>query len=215
MRRVVSADGDATPSPGPIRRSFRRIRSVNGVGVNRALGPGSAFGPSVKRPTLIIAFGAVAVVAAACAGTSDGTASEPASAAEVETPALTREVYRSLVDSVGRATLEATRLMNQIALFATTDDSTRINAERDVRLVIEALQSGLETLIGAEPVPPATREAHADLKTALERYVEAASLLLPADDGGPETFEPERFRDLMLEGGKHFHGAGASLSEAR
>jgi hypothetical protein len=172
---------------------------------------------AVRRGALALALVGVSVALAACSGAPTAATAEPVTMPETRavTAAGSLDVYRALVDSVGLAALEGTRLLNQIALFVTTDEAVRAMAEDDVRLLIQGFELQRQQLEGAEPVPEAAEAAHADLKLALDRYVEAASLLLPASSGGPERFEFSRFQELMQDGGKHFHGAGASLDAAR
>ncbi len=140
------------------------------------------------------------------------TATPPPSPTATEPVTDAREAsYLLLFDSVAFAAADSTRLLNQLAVFVAGNDSARSDLQGDVRLLIDSFGLQLEQLEIAEPVPARMEEAHTSMKTAIRRYREAAELLLPPGTGGPAVFDFFQFQEVMLDGGKNFHGAGSLL----
>ena len=159
----------------------------------------------------------LAALAAACAGgetepaATPVTTPPPPSIATEAVAGAEEASYLSLFDSVSLAAVESTRLLNRLAVFVAGDDGARADLRDDVRLLIDSFELQLEQLGAAEPVPAHMEAAHASMKTAISRYRTAAELLLPPGVGGPPVFEFSQFQEVMLDGGKHFHGAGNLL----
>jgi hypothetical protein len=180
----------------------------------------------VRRAAPLLTVASLVLVAACSGGSAEriGTTAQPVAAtpeltvtAEVTvrpetTPVLITSVdYLALFNKVSAGTVESVGVLNQIALIVTTNDEVRGDLGADVQLLIGSIELQLDVLEDVEPVPPDMTEAHQALKTALLRYIDAAMLLLPPDQGGPDGFDFFTFQPLVQEGGENFHGAGAAL----
>ena len=100
--------------------------------------------------------------------------------------------------------------MGQIAVFAASDDRIGVDSEDTTRLILVQLAAQRDRLDAAEPVPTELSNSHESLKMAVGLYAEAASLLLPPEPND-DKFDFARYQELMIEGGKSFHGAGVAL----
>ena len=172
-------------------------------------------GPARRAAVSVVAVGVGWAIACSSPGatptetTPRGAGAAPAAATEAA--ATSTEAYLALVSRVNLAALRATTLLSRLALIVTTDDDVRSVLEDDVLLILDSLELQRDLLLQAAPVPAAMEEVHALLLTAMERYIEATSLLLPQSSGGPERFDFFSFQPIVQEGGKNFHGAGAAL----
>lgn len=118
------------------------------------------------------------------------------------------DAYLPLFESVNMVTLDASMLLNQLAGTAAASDQGHAIIDADARILLGSFELQLDKLESAEPVTPELGAAHESLKAALDRYVEAASLLLARDEGGPDRFDLRGFQSLIQEGRQNVDGAG-------
>ncbi len=119
--------------------------------------------------------------------------------------------YQALFNRMSLDLTEITRVLVQVSLFVASNPDAATEIEDDIRLLRRSYQQQLDGVQALEPVPPSVEEAHRLLEDAIERYIEATSLLLPAERNGSDRFDYSQFQDTMLSGGMSFHGAGAAL----
>ena len=161
---------------------------------------------------LLVVAAALAVTTLLVACSSNSGAPEPSVQPSPALGAVSRGEYVGAFSAINLRLLEDTRLMNQIAISASIDGQARVDSEEMTRLILDDLNEQLGLLEQLEPVPSEVTEAHESIKTAVMRYIEAASLMLPMEGAEGETFAFSDYQALMTEGGKAFHGAGSALS---
>lgn len=127
----------------------------------------------------------------------------PASAEELET-------YVATFDAVGSFAAEVAGELAALARLMAGSDRPRSTFEGDARLLIEGLTVELDRLQSVRLIPLRAELAHGSMKSALERYVEAARLLLPPRHGGPDLLEFAEFDEKMGDADE-LAGAAAAL----
>lgn len=105
---------------------------------------------------------------------------------------------------------QMTRIISGVSISLAGNPEGATEEKETVDAVIGSLGLARERLQGAEP-PPGYEGLHQTLLEALSSYMEASAALLP--DGQTGKADYPRFQELMLQGGKNFHAAGAELSD--
>lgn len=160
-------------------------------------------------------WGAVAVVVALVFAVACTSSELPAETTSPSPAAgVTEADVADVFDAISVLVLEDTRLMNQVAVSASVDDQVRTESAGLVQQIIESLEGQLAVLEMLDPVPATTAEAHRLTKLAMAGYIEAAQLLLPPEDAGPDDFDFLAYQALMSEAGETFHSAGFALPGA-
>ncbi len=165
---------------------------------------------SGRQPWGATAVAAALVVAVACTSSELPAAdtvspSPPAGVSEAD--------VASVIDAVSLLVLEDTRLMNQVAVSASVNDQVRTESVDLIQQIIESLEGQLEVVEMLDPVPANTAEAQRLTKLAMAGYIDAAQLLLPSEDAGPDEFDFVAYQALMNDAGDTFHSAGFALPE--
>ena len=168
-----------------------------------------------RRWRIWLALGATGLLLlAACQGTVPDPTATP-SGRPTPTPKVAAakvEAYRQLVDQVFSDIGELTRVLSGIGLQLTSRPEEAQQAAGTVMAVKGILELDRERLASTEP-PLGYGEVHQRLVDALSLYGEAAEALLPDEQTGQA--DHARFQELMLEGGRNTHAAGAALGELR
>ena len=118
--------------------------------------------------------------------------------------------YRVLVDEVINGTGQLARIISSTSISIASNPQGASKARSTVEGVIGSLELGRDRLEGAE-LPPGYENLHQTLLDALSFYTQASEALLPDSQTGQANYP--RFQELMLQGGKNFHAAGAESSD--
>ena len=174
----------------------------------------------LKRVLFVAAPPLVLVAVAACGGGAtelqkphtDPTIFPTATSPVTSQPGADEEreqKYRKLASEVLNGAGQLARIISDISisLAGNPDDAAKTEA------TVEATRGGFdlarERLERADP-PKGYEEFHQTLLEALGFYTQASAALLPDSQTGKADYW--RFQELMLQGGKSFHAAGAEMS---
>lgn len=198
-RIADSMDSDEVWAIGPLRATRRRFSSTS----PRRLPPRGASFFAVALCTLMLAV--------ACSP-EDGGRNQDQSDPPVR-PASAEELasYVEAVRAVGSSVAEVVGKLEALAALMARSDRPRSTFEADARLLIEALRGPFDQLQSVDLIPARAERAHGSMKLALERYGEAAAMLLPPRHGGPDLLDFSTFDEKMADADEEARKAAALL----
>ena len=172
-----------------------------------------------RRRWAWLVLGSTVLIAMACQGgrgdptpSPDPTATlapVPPTAAPKAADEERERKYRALADQIMNGTGEMTRVLSGIGIGLAGRPEGASEAKETVEAVISFLELARERLGNTEP-PPGYEKLHQTLLDALSIYTQASAALLPDTQTGKADYP--RFQELMPQGGKNFHAAGAEMS---
>lgn len=164
----------------------------------------------LRRGSVFAAALLAMALALACSSENGGTGRgqseppvRPASAEEFTT-------YVEIFDAVAASVAEVAGELEALAALMAGSDRPRSTFEADARLLIDGVRAQIDRLQSVQFIPTRAEAAHGSMKLALERYVEAAMLLLPPRHGGPDLLDFSTFDEKMADADEQA-GAAASL----
>ena len=117
--------------------------------------------------------------------------------------------YRNLANDVLNGAGQLARIISDISISLAGKPEDAAKAEATVQATRAGFDLARERLARADP-PKGYEEFHRTLLEALGFYTHASAALLPDSQTGKADYS--RFREMMLQGGKNFHAAGAEMS---
>ena len=118
--------------------------------------------------------------------------------------------YRKLASEVLNSAGQLARIISDIGISLAGKPEDAAKTEVTVEATKGGFDLAQEWLERADP-PKGYEEFHQMLLEALSFYTQASAALLP--DSQPGKADYWRFQELMLQGGKSFHAAGAEMSK--
>ncbi len=165
----------------------------------------------LRRGSVFAAALFAVALALACSSENSGTGRgqseppvRPASAEEFTT-------YVEIFDAVASSVAEVAGELEALAALMASSDRPRSTFEADARLLIDGVRAQIDRLQSVQFTPTRAEAAHGSMKLALERYVEAATLLLPPRHGGPDLLEFAEFDEKMADADEEARKAAAVL----
>ena len=152
----------------------------------------------------------ITLLLAACQGEVATPAANPSRADLTQGEAGQQQEYRELVNLLMDGTGQIARIISGISISLAGRPEDAAEEKDAVDGAIGSLKLARERLQEAGP-PRGYEGLHQTLLDALSFYIQASGALLPDSQTGEADYP--RFQELMQQGGKNFHEAGAKLSD--